>query len=215
MAFTIEIDKKRLKEVEAALSGIRNGAQTAFIRAINQGVKGGKTDSSKLIRSQVTLKKADVDKNISTDLASKSKVSGALRFKSAKVALSKYKYSETRKGVKVKVWKSGSTQFLPHAFTAKVCGKTKLGEEPKCHVGIFHRYGDKVGTGVPPHPPTWFFAKLAYKYKKMTELLGPTIEYLFERSRDKLLPYVQVNASQRYFDEFERQVGLLIDKAKK
>jgi hypothetical protein len=114
----------------------------------------------------------------------------------------------------VKVWKSGNTQTFPHAFMATV----KAGNKGATHTGIYMRTGKHVGTGSVPY---WMkkrsdFGALPKKWRlPIMQLRGPTIAFLYEKAKNAVGHAIEVNAQQRFFDEFDRQVDLLIAQAMK
>ena len=55
ITLNIKVDKLKQATVEAALSGIKNGAQKAMSRAINRTVTYGKTQALRIVRKEYTI----------------------------------------------------------------------------------------------------------------------------------------------------------------
>lgn len=82
ISLTIEFDKKKTAMIEAALSGVKNGAPRAMVRAINRTVTYGKTRASKLIREEYTINASAIERATDdTPKATAGNLRGIIRWK--------------------------------------------------------------------------------------------------------------------------------------
>ena len=76
MAENIQING--LKEIELMLSNVKNGAETALMRAINRGVDKGVGIAAKQVSEELNVTQKVVKKSIRTRKASRSSLSGKI-----------------------------------------------------------------------------------------------------------------------------------------
>ena len=113
----VDIDQKQIAEIEAALSGIKNGAPRAMSRAINRTIKFGKTQASKLIRKEYTIKKPTVQNAIREYKSTPQVLHGRLGFKDRPKQLRNFAIKKTKKRVFANVKRStGYKKLTRRAF---------------------------------------------------------------------------------------------------
>jgi len=205
---TIRIDQADLTRVQIRLAGIRNGASTVMMRALNQTLSGAKTDASKLMREQVTAKKKDLDEHITPRKASVADLTAAVHFDHKSIPLSKFEVRAEPLGVSSRIWKRKGWTFHPHAFV----GTMRTG-----HAGAFRReYSRRQGPGTYKAATLgrrvpW--KQLPKKYRfPITQLWGPTVKNLMADIEEPLLPKVGNLASERLATNMERQLDYFLSR---
>lgn len=116
ISLTIGFDKTKQAAVEAALSGVKNGAPRAMSRAINRAVAFGKTRSSKLVREEYTINAGAMKRATGTTKASVNRLVGIIDWKSRQKQMRNFQYRKTKKGISVAVKRAGGRKFIPRAF---------------------------------------------------------------------------------------------------
>ncbi len=123
---TIDIDK--IKEVEKELGEYKNKAPVALSRAINRAASNAKTNASRKVREQYTVKSKDVNSTISITKASTGSLGAVIKSKGERMPLIKFKVSPSSprpknppKVLRVEV-KKGGLKNLVGAFVANVSG---------------------------------------------------------------------------------------------
>lgn len=113
----VDFDERKIAEVEAVLSGIKNGAPRAVSRAINRAVTYGKTRSSKLIRNVYTINKPAVQNSIRDYKSTPQMLHGKLGFKGRPKQLRNFAIRKRKKGVFANVKRStGYRKLTRRAF---------------------------------------------------------------------------------------------------
>ena len=116
ISLTVNFDKAKQAAVEAALSGVKNGAPKAMSRAINRAVDFGKTRASKLIREEYTINAGAVRRATGTTKASAGRLAGVIRFTSRTKQLRNFQHRKNKKGIYVAVKRAGGRKHIPRAF---------------------------------------------------------------------------------------------------
>jgi len=208
MANEIIIDKTDLVELKLALSTIKGGAASAIRMATNDSMAGVRTESVKLIGGKVTAKAAVIRKHFSIKKMSVNDLSANITCAGTPVPLISYSARSVKKGVSVKVLKSGKRDIVRHAFIAKM----RSG-----HEGVFWREenirGKKWRVGVKIKLPAPSKATGLRKYQlPIRELYGPRIPDVFDDA-DIMTP-ILANASKRFDDRLKHHTDRLMAKAK-
>ena len=116
-SLSVDVDQRKIEELEAALYGIKNGAPRAASRAINRAVTFGKTRSSKLIRQEYTIKKPAVQEAIREYKSTPQVLHGALGFKGRPKQLRNFQIKRTKNRVFANVKRStGFRKLTRKAF---------------------------------------------------------------------------------------------------
>lgn len=120
---SIEVDKRKLREVERLLSGIKRGLPKAMAGAVNDTAKKTKTDISTEIRRKVAIKKRDIDPHIRRTRATVGKPSAKITLsESTRLPLKYFGARQTKKGVTYKIDKAGGRKLIPGAFISQKMG---------------------------------------------------------------------------------------------
>lgn len=113
----IEIDQADLDRVRSALRDIKNGAERAMTRALNDTASKAKTLASQEIRKDVKLPAAYVKDNIQVSKATFGNLTSSISATRRGVLLTRFPYTKlARGGVSVQVSASGGRQKMPSAF---------------------------------------------------------------------------------------------------
>src|SRR6056297_1550293 len=115
-SLNIRLDKSDVDAVAWALRDVKNGARTAIMRAINRSLTGIKTDMAWETTKVLNLKQKRVKKDIKVYKASKTDLSGQVSSSGDSLNLIQYGAKQRKKGVSVKVLKSGGRKTIPGAF---------------------------------------------------------------------------------------------------
>ncbi len=131
MHYSLETD------IRAAQKGLgdlgRKVFPAALAAAINKTIRFTNVAASKEIRQVYNIKAADVKKTISVKKASKNRLRAEFASRGARIALAKFGAKQTKRGVTVKVKKTGGRKLIKGAF---------LSTMPSGHKGVFHRMKD-------------------------------------------------------------------------
>lgn len=150
----IQIDEKKIAEVEAALSHIPGATPIAIARAINRATQQAKTEAVKKVRERYIIRATDVNSTIRIIRATAARPIAIIRSRGSVMPLSKFRYTRPRspgvKGTtpaKARVLKAGGNKPIKSAFVAQMSSG---------HTGIFVRAGkarlpidQKMGPSVP------------------------------------------------------------------
>jgi len=163
--FTAKVDDKALI---AALIGLGKEVGPALTRSLNRAATSVKTEASRTIREELNLKAGAVSKSIHVGRASAGSPEASIRIAGKQVPLIGFIGTrQVRKGVSVKVKRSGSRKVIAHAFIATM----KSG-----HRGVFTR--DK-GAGRLPISEMFSIAV-------QQALKGANIEKLLTLARNRI-----------------------------
>lgn len=202
--YGVTIRKEDLREVERMMSGIKNGYATVVSGAINETLKGTRTDTKAEIRKDVTVKAKAITKTIKLNRANRHRVFGALRSKGGFVPLIDYTTRQTKKGVSVKVRKNGRWTLYPSAFITTM----KSG-----HKGVFSREKPPYRTQASNKLP-WkrfgLFEGHAYGRLPIKQLFGPRVPGIF--GKDSVMNPVLKKAGDRIHKELDRRLRFEMSK---
>jgi hypothetical protein len=173
-SFYITIDQSQVASVEMMLAGIRNGAEKAIMRGVNQGLSTAKTQGAKNIGNIITLKASRIKEDMTVLKASIGNLSGRLKVKSLPPGLMKFAgVKQAAKGVNVKKWKAGKPELISGGFIAP-------GENANTHVFV-RKYRAQKKTAK-PIDPKMKYGKLPDKYRlKILTEYGPRVATILER----------------------------------
>ena len=205
----IEIDRTDIAAVTRALRGVRNGAETAIKRSVTKALRGVKTDMAKETGKELAL----TQKRIKKDITIHKEASGlAGRFESSgrPVNLAQFGAKQRKKGVSVKVLKTGPRQTIKGAFVffgraGRQGGQNRLvGWRDKGGPG-----GQYIGTK--RFDPTMEYGALPDKYRLPIEsLYGPRIQDI--TARPDVIRKIEDNAGVRLINELDHQVEYLLER---
>lgn len=160
----IEVNRDDIAKVMRMLNRL-DDRDKAMYRALKKTLGNTKTGTAREIRKSLNLKADRIKKDLKAIGPSKGSMDARLRCKSRPVGYTHFGARQTKKGVTVKVTKSGGRKLIPHAFIAEL----KSGNR---HVAI--RQTDMRGTSSPK--PGINYARLPHKYRRPIKVLyGPRI----------------------------------------
>ena len=93
MPFEIKTDKKALEKAQFLLQNCKNGFEKAVSRAINRSLTHSRSQASKLIRQDYTVKATTVRQTFKLKRASKTDLEGAFISKGPTLAAHNFKFS--------------------------------------------------------------------------------------------------------------------------
>lgn len=205
--YGITVNKADLLEVKRMMSGIKGGYAAVVSGAMNDTLKGMKTDVKAEIRKDSTVKAAAITKSISTVKASKMRISAAFRSKGKFVSLINYSNRSTKKGVSVQVSKKGPRKVWESAFIATM----KSG-----HKGIFSRDKPPYRTKRSNKLPWKRISRESRWGKKIRlqihELFGPRIPGLL--GKDPIMKPVLSKAGERMKKNLDKRLKFEMSKYK-
>lgn len=139
----VEIEPRKLAEVERLLRDIPRGVPRALSGAINDTSRRQRTQFSRQIRERVNIKKRDIDRQITVKKSTVKTLSGWIRIESSRrLSLSYFGGRQTKKGITYRINKKGGRQFIASAFMVQ---KKYLKNAPPDATGeiSFRRQGKK------------------------------------------------------------------------
>lgn len=143
----VELDEQALKRASRLLETIPRGYQTALSRAFNRALQEGRTEATKAVTQEYTLKAKQVRPTFKMQKASKTRLEASLDSTGADLPLEDYKHrphSDTtgakRKRVKVGV-KKGGLKEIDRGFIWKGRVMRRAG---RARLPIERRYGPAV-----------------------------------------------------------------------
>lgn len=209
----IEIDISDIQEQLKKVSAIPKGTTTAFKRALNKTVVGMKTDASKEMIENYTVKKKDLSKTLKTHKANNSNLSALLLSQGRPIRLIKFKHRKNRKPGKAgktsaftQVKKLSSGGFIKKGTSKAFIATVSYGKDNESTTtGIFVRTGVKQKR-----------KKGRYKDKiteNIDQLYGPgDVQMLSEKS---VKATIEKKAIERFNENLEHEINYLLEEADK
>lgn len=196
----VEVNTVDFNNVSSMLSGIKNGAIKVQVRAINKTLAGVKTDVSTEIRSDLNIAKKYVDKNITTSKANFAKPSGSVVTKSKPIGLINFTGTrQTKKGVSVKVKKSGKRTILKHAFVAVI----------KNAKNVWWR--KKISKETKKYKSDFPYAKLPKIYRlPLQRLTGPRLTDRLAQA--SVIKSIEIKAGDRLIKNYDHELNYELSK---
>ncbi|MCP4714524.1 MAG: hypothetical protein GY868_05350 [Deltaproteobacteria bacterium] len=183
-------------------------------RATNDTLRGIKTKASQVIRGKVTLKAAVVKAAFRVERMTVKDLNAVISCAGSPLPLIHFSATKTKKGVSVKVLKSGKKKTIPHAFIATM---------DTGHKGVFWRKenirGKRWKVGVYKTLPTagrWDPAAvesgLSEYQLPIEELYGPRVPDVFDDP--EIMAPVFAEANVRLQARLEHHTNRLIESAR-
>ena len=197
VAFNIKLNETDVAKLKALTLGIKNGTPKALSRAINDTLRGARTDMVQQAYDTYNLTKTRIRKNIDvrkfssfTDLSGRvSAVGESVRFLENKGSTFNFGVSRAvlkTGGISAKILRNGSREKWKRAFLATM----KSGA-----IGYFQRKEIAPGRYVGRLP--------------ITQLTGPAIESAFSvRQYPAAMPTVQNKVQLRTDNNLQKQIDL-------
>jgi len=182
----IELSKADLAKVNLMLGGVKNGAPKVLTRSINKTLTGVRSTTKKEIVKHYNLTQKRVDKNLTTNKATWSKLSGSVVAKGKPLGLLSFSGTkQTKKGVTGKILKEKSRRFLIKSAFITRAGivRKKSGEKPR---GVFRRAGKKrypihrlTGPRIEDEfaKPRTYNAVTDYAQNRITKQMGHELDF--------------------------------------
>lgn len=189
VTFEIKVDQAKVDRIHFLLADVKNGAELAFMRSINNTLTGARALTAQKIGQKATLKAAKIKEHIALHKASIQKLSGRISIDGKPIKAVEYTTRELKTGVSIKYYKDESPLKLRHAFMATM---------QSWHRGVFTRrnYGDRIAPRLP-----------------IDEQMGPSVMTLYENTPG-ISEAVETEASERLLREMESQVNYILEKHK-
>ena len=179
-----------MEDVQRLIREMPEIGRKAASRSINRTATHTKTDVSKKVREKSTIKASYVKAQVSIPKkATANNVSSSVVISGKRIALIGYQISQTKKGVKARIFKGDPLVLRPRSFVAVM----KTG-----HKGVFWRKFDSGGGLV--------------DRLSITELTDRSIPELV--NDDKVWLVVQRDADKYLQIELNRNIKFYLDKAK-
>jgi hypothetical protein len=207
----LAIEAGRLEELREQLRYTRGGVSKVVERSLNRTIRGVRTDASREIRADVTIKDRFVKQTFRLHLASAKKgvLSAAIESRGGPVSLVAYDTRQTKRGVSVKVNRQGGREVIPHAFKAVV-----YGNEPAIYRRKIHtvRGGYSQLRREPRKRSPGQYAQMPRKYRfPVKKLFGPSVPSIFRR--EDVMARIKAKAQQRLETELTRQARYEIQRS--
>lgn len=174
MSDSFNVDMTGMAEVHAALLGIKNAYPVVVSRSINKTETGVRTDAVAEIYKELNLTKTRIRKDFSMQKATIRALRGSVIAEGKPVNLGSFSGTrQTKKGITVKVWRSGTRQLYKHGFLGKMRSKTGT------YTAAFWRTYSGART---KRAPGYIPGGGGRDYRNPIESLeGPRVEDVYER----------------------------------
>ena len=203
----IQIDESQLRDVQTMMTGIKNGYPKVLTRAVNKTLTGVRTDAVGEIYKDLNLTKTRIRKDFKIKKMTWSYLTARIISKGAPVGLAAFTGTrQTKKGVSVKVKRSGKRSILKHAFIADAEKTATFGSITRTHV-FWRKY-----SGPRSKPRVGFsYGALPRKYRLPVErLIGPRIQDIFDEP--KVMKPVMKMADDRLAVNLQRELNFELSK---
>jgi hypothetical protein len=161
---TIEVDKKTLDDVKYMLDTVKNGAETAIMRAANDTATTARSRIVKTVSERVNLLQKRIREDTNIEKANLSKLDARAIIYRRQVPLVEFPHITSFVGTSVSVRKDRNAELYRHRFKATM----RSG-----HVGIYERR--MRGSGRP------------YPRLPIDEALGPGIGNVFHYNDEQIV----------------------------
>jgi hypothetical protein len=160
----IKISEKDLSSIKTFLQGVKDGASTVLVGAINKTLTGVRTNVADQVKAILTVNPSAIDRSISINEATPEKLSGSMEVTGGALPLASFSTLQTPQGVSVQVKKDRPYTTIPGTFYAR----TKDGR-----TGIFRRKWNDAASK--PKRNT-AYGRLPYRYRlPIKELFSSSI----------------------------------------
>lgn len=119
MVTEIRVVKQNLNKLKVAASKMLKDVRPEIAAAINETSKKLRTEASTRIRETLAVKKKSVDKKLNRKIANARDLLGKLYISEKSLGLGNFHTSQTKAGVKAKIYKQGSMVLFPNAWGPK------------------------------------------------------------------------------------------------
>lgn len=210
---SLNYNERDIASAVFALRNIRNGIERAMMRSINRSLNGVKTDMAKETAAVLNLTQKRIKKDIKIQQkATTTNLTGRVDSTGRPVNLMQFKASQKKKGVSVKVLKSGGRKTIKGAFI--FVGRGKSGTTTQELVGWRDITGNNAQyINSKKYRPSMQYGALPKKFRYPVEsLYGPRVQDI--TSKPKIIESVEEKAGNRLQKELAHQTEWLLDKQK-
>ena len=161
--------------------------QQAIVRATNNAGRRATTLANREIREQVNLKARYVREQLKVRKATHQRVEFVITANKRGVLMARYPYSETRRGIRVRVKKGGPPKYIQGGFLALLKAGSK-------RVEVIAAPGERDGSG----------RRKRYRTGSPTikVFYSPSVSQVFNKTRDVITPAV----IRYYGDQIDKEL---------
>lgn len=147
---TVNIDEKRIREIQKQLGDVQGKAPAALSRAMNRAVTATATSVSKEIRKKYHVKAGDVKDATTRNRSSPSNLSASVRISGGPIGLDKFKVSpktvnpRRKSQLKISVRKDKGAGTVSGAFNAHINGVKVMKRTGKSRLPIERLFGPAI-----------------------------------------------------------------------
>lgn len=191
----IKIDKEQLVEVEAAMTGIKNGYKKILVRSLNKTITGVRTDAVSEIRKEITPKAKIVRDTFKLQKANYVNLSASVKSTGWPLPLINYLARPVKRGVTFQVRQAASRSLLPGAFIATMNSG---------HKGVFWRkHRDTHHAGIVKRKVRYGSLPVRYRLP-IRQRYGPAVPSVMES--EQVMEPILRKAGDRLSGEIEHQL---------
>jgi len=189
MAFRVDPADKAA--VDLILKDFKNGANRVLYRSLNKTIKSTRVQVRKRLAAYLNLTATRIEKDLKEEKATYQDLRGAVIAKGRPVGLVQFKARQlAKKGVRVKIYRKGSFDIIPHAFIAT--GRKGVNNKDSKNKHVFWR------TYKGPRrrkDPRMRYGRLPAKYRlPLHARYGPRIEDVLAKP-EHMIPITSFAAS--------------------
>lgn len=128
---SVAINAEDLRRAREMLHYLDGGVNTALMRAVNDTVRGMRTDIGRSVRDRYTLKVKDAKRGLSVKLASiyKNDIEGHVESTGKPLSVARFSVTQRRGGVGIKILRTGQRHFFRSAFVTRVLARRPEGRK--------------------------------------------------------------------------------------
>lgn len=150
MVVTVNVDEKRIKEIQNQLGSMGGRAPQAISRAMNRAIAALDVEANKGIRKKYHVKAGDVKSATTRKKTSPSKLSASVEMAGSPMGLDKFKVSpktvnpKRKSQLKISVRKDRGAKTIGGAFNANIAGVKVMKRTGKKRLPIDRLFGPSV-----------------------------------------------------------------------
>jgi hypothetical protein len=206
MPMAVEISKYDIAKLDIILAGIKNGAVKILVRSLNKTLTSVKSNAAKSVAQDlnVTQKRVKSDFKKSHKASWNNPTAGFVAQGKPLPLVDFIGTRQVKKGVSVKIKKSGAREIIKHAFKGIIwAGKEDVGQR-------IYEGERQPARGTYPYTS---YRKLPFEYRwPLRKLTGPRVED--ELGKSKVIGAVMAYANERLNVILEQEVNYELSKLK-
>lgn len=204
--FEVKASAEGLERALLRLKGVRGGIEKATARAVNRSLAAGRTELTRAVRENYTIRARDVRDTISLKKATASDLGGAVKTEGQRLSLRLFKHTpangETtgaaRRQVRVTVKKGGGGPLATGFLWDGGWGTGKS--------AVFLRLGQKI------RPTKGYHKGKGYEVHKLQKAIGPAVPQMAKS--DAVRERVQTCLETTFAKRLDHEVDFLLEKRK-